>query len=414
MSVTHPPVSLPTQTRTALVRAVTPPQDDPGSRVLEVVWTTGARRVTWTWEDGCVDEALDLAGADLSRLNNRAPLLSDHYSCSIESVLGVVVPGSAVIDGTEGRARVQLSRRADLADLWQDLKDGVLGQVSVGYSVEEYVVTREDGQRPLYRAARWTPLEISLVAIGADPGAQVARSTQQETARSYPVVWRSASPQQQQRKAPPVKEGKEKQRMSSPNTKKRAMTDDQKASLRAVLAEYGVAEDKLDAAVEACAALWPEETTAGEGEMSEAARALGTTDPSPAGLARAATALRSLFAATEQRASKAESAEDVFARDAAQGKHRLLGPQLARTLFDGARALYDEQVGKVAPLVGQAPPAGAPAGTRATVADAAAESAGEAQIQRRTAELEAKGTERSVARRQALREYQATLGGGVQ
>lgn len=400
---TPPPASLPVLYRAASVRAVEPPAEDPGARVAEIIWTTGARRSTWSWEEwGEIDEELDLGGCDLSRLNARAPFLRDHCATT-EYVLGVVEPGSAVITGTEGRCRVRLSRRADLADLWRDIQDGVLGQISVGYSVEEYVVTREDGRRPLYRAARWTPLEASLVAIGADPGAQVARSAT-SAPRLYPVRWRSTAPTT---KTAAPKGRQEKTRMT---TKIRSMTEEQRASLRSILAEYGVAEDKLDAAVEACAALWPAETTTGEGEMTEAARALGTDDPSPAGLARAATAMRALLTAAQSQAT--EKGEDRFAADAARGLHRHLGAALARQLFDSARGLYDQETAKVKPLTGQAPPA-APVVARGIADSAVEDVAAEAAIKADTEARIKAGAAPAVARRAALLAHQTKTSGGV-
>ena len=51
-----------------------------------------------------------------------------------------------------------------------DIGDGTLRGLSIGYSVEKWAETR-DGERRIRTAKRWTPIEISIVPIPADPGA---------------------------------------------------------------------------------------------------------------------------------------------------------------------------------------------------------------------------------------------------
>lgn len=53
------------------------------------------------------------------------------------------------------------------------IKAGHLRNVSVGYIVHTYDVTEKAGERPLYRATDWEPMEISIVPIPADAGAQI-------------------------------------------------------------------------------------------------------------------------------------------------------------------------------------------------------------------------------------------------
>jgi phage major head subunit gpT-like protein len=107
----------------------------------------------------------------LDRLNSGAPFLNSHDSWSLDSILGVVADGSARIQGTEGHATVRFSDRADVEPIWRDVVNGIIRNISVGYRVHKYEIEKRDGQRPLYRAVDWEPLELSAVAIGADPGA---------------------------------------------------------------------------------------------------------------------------------------------------------------------------------------------------------------------------------------------------
>lgn len=148
---------------------------DEENRTFDIIWSTGATVRRYSWEDGQIDETLEVSdqAVDLRRLNAGAPVLNSHRSGQLADVIGVVVPGSARIVNGQGLATVQLSARAEVEPILRDVSNGVLRNVSVGYRVEEYQVTRREGARPLYRAVRWEPLEISLVAVPADADAQI-------------------------------------------------------------------------------------------------------------------------------------------------------------------------------------------------------------------------------------------------
>ena len=146
---------------------------DSGEVVVDITWSTGAqvRRYDW-WEDREFLEELDMSGADLSRLNAGAPFLRDHRA-NIDSVIGVI--DRAWIEDEEGRATVRFSQREDAADYAKDVQNGILRNVSVGYQIREFerIEPTGDNKLPIYRATDWLPMEVSLVAIGADSGAQV-------------------------------------------------------------------------------------------------------------------------------------------------------------------------------------------------------------------------------------------------
>ena len=81
--------------------------------------------------------------------------------------------GTARIEGGVGIATLQLSRREDVAGIVQDIADGIIRNISVGYMVHEYQVTERQGELPLMRAVDWEPAEISFVPIPADAAATV-------------------------------------------------------------------------------------------------------------------------------------------------------------------------------------------------------------------------------------------------
>jgi hypothetical protein len=117
-------------------------------------------------------ERLSLApeSVDLSLLRG-APVLNNHNRYSgVESILGVVEDAS--VDGQRGEAVVRFGTRPEIQGVIADIRAGIIRNVSVGYSVEEWRESRVNGKR-VKTATRWTPREISFVPLGADPAATI-------------------------------------------------------------------------------------------------------------------------------------------------------------------------------------------------------------------------------------------------
>lgn len=141
-------------------------------RTVELVWTTGAKvkRADWARGDYMEELSLQPDAVRLDRLNKGGPLLDAHDSFSLRNQIGVVQ--RAWLSGTEGRALVKFSKRAEVEPIFQDVIDGIYRNVSVGYKVHRK--ERDDtGAVPVERAVDWEPYELSLVPIPADAGAQV-------------------------------------------------------------------------------------------------------------------------------------------------------------------------------------------------------------------------------------------------
>ncbi|EDZ48462.1 peptidase U35, phage prohead HK97 [Rhodobacterales bacterium Y4I] len=157
---------------------------DAEARTVEVIWSTGApvRRRDMA---GQYIERLSLAAeaVDLSRLEG-ASVLDAHRQTAVRDVLGSV--RRADVDGKRGTALIQFSARPEVEPVWQDVLAGILRHVSVGYSVEEWAETTENGARVL-TAARWTPHEISLVPTPADPGAHIRMETEMAETTTTPA-----------------------------------------------------------------------------------------------------------------------------------------------------------------------------------------------------------------------------------
>lgn len=169
----HNTIELPRQVRGAEVRAQSFNEE---ANTIDIVWTTGARVRRYSWSDGPYDEELEVSASAvrLERLNAGAPFLNTHDSWSLENVIGNVVPGTARIENGLGVAKVQLSKREDAAGIVQDIRDGVIRNISVGYRIHRVLKEESDDTQPaLFRVTDWEPLEISAVPIPADPGAQI-------------------------------------------------------------------------------------------------------------------------------------------------------------------------------------------------------------------------------------------------
>ncbi len=111
----------------------------------------------------------DREAADLARLNDSAPLLFNHDP---NKVVGVVE--RAWIDGKKkrGYVSVRFSRNSFAQEVLADVKDGVLRNVSFGYQIED-MEQRGSGD---FVATRWSPYEVSVVSIPADPTVGVGRA----------------------------------------------------------------------------------------------------------------------------------------------------------------------------------------------------------------------------------------------
>ncbi len=118
-------------------------------------------------------EILDHAPSSvrLGRLKNGGAVLLDHDT---RRHIGVVEK-VAIGDDRIGRAVVRFGRGAEADAAWKDVQDGIRRHVSVGYVIHRMVLTEEKEGHETYRVDDWEPLEVSLVAIPADPTVGVGR-----------------------------------------------------------------------------------------------------------------------------------------------------------------------------------------------------------------------------------------------
>lgn len=110
----------------------------------------------------------EIKAADLSRLNDGAPLLFNH---DVDRVIGVVEMARIDDKARRGYARVRFSKNEFAQEVLADVKDGILRNVSFGYSIDK--MEERDGN---FVATAWSPYEISMVSIPADKTVGIGRS----------------------------------------------------------------------------------------------------------------------------------------------------------------------------------------------------------------------------------------------
>ena len=124
-------------------------------------------------------EILDLAqpSVRLGRLTAGGPLLMDHDS---RDHIGVI---ESVQIGTDrvGRAVVRFGKSARAEEVFQDVKDGIRQNVSVGYMIHKAVLVEQNEEQDTYRVTDWEPFEVSLVSVPADASVGIGRSADAES-----------------------------------------------------------------------------------------------------------------------------------------------------------------------------------------------------------------------------------------
>ena len=129
---------------------------------------------------------------DLGRLNSVGVLLFNHNT---DKVVGKVI--RAWVENHRGMAEVEFDTDDDAEKIFGKVKSGTLKTTSVRYSVdawEEVVAGKQsaDGRftGPCQIARKWTPLEVSVVSVPADPTVGVGRADAGQTCAPLSVYER--------------------------------------------------------------------------------------------------------------------------------------------------------------------------------------------------------------------------------
>ena len=173
---------------------------------LIITTTTGVKRIDWNTGKPYVEVlSMDPAHVRLDRLNGGAPLLDSHSAFSVSDILGTIVPGSVTLGKKAMLGTARFSKREAVTSVWEDVKDGIIRDVSVGYRVYAYEEKPGKGgpdALPIRTATSWEPFEVSMVPIPADANAKVRGES--NDANPCEIVTAGAPAEEQTRSAEPA------------------------------------------------------------------------------------------------------------------------------------------------------------------------------------------------------------------
>lgn len=112
------------------------------------------------------------------RLRSGANLLCDHDTRDVVGVVESVEVGADRV----ARALVRFGKSARAEEVWQDVRDGIRRNVSVGYLIHKAVLVETGDKADTYRVTDWEPYEVSLVSVPADASVGVGRSLEAPSA----------------------------------------------------------------------------------------------------------------------------------------------------------------------------------------------------------------------------------------
>lgn len=158
---------------------------------------------------------------DLTRAKDGLPLLFSHQQ---ESIIGVVE--DVKIEGDKLRGRLRFGNSSQANEIWKDVQDGIIKNMSIGYIVDETKQTGERNGIPEFTVTKWRVLEASVVGVPADATVGMGRSYK-------PLKLKGKENMNEENMS-------RSQRRNEKNTleEKRAAEDDRKSEIMAVVKFY--------------------------------------------------------------------------------------------------------------------------------------------------------------------------------
>lgn len=157
---------------------------DAKENTVEVVFATETQVLRNTW-DGKYFEVLACNSKNIrmERINSGGPVVDSHSTYSLKSQFGVVEKAWVDDAKKECRAIVRLSQREEWKGVVEDIKSGIIRNISVGYRIHKVEVDdSSENETPIYRVVDWEPYELSFVSMPADhkSGTRSADGTENE------------------------------------------------------------------------------------------------------------------------------------------------------------------------------------------------------------------------------------------
>lgn len=136
---------------------------------IEVVFATETPVLSYDWDLGQYFEILSMDKKHIRTARfdrGSSPVLRDHKPNN-ENHVGVIE--THFYKNGEARAKLRFSRRDSIKEYIQDIIDGIVRNISVGYNVYRFQdMSGENDKIPTYMAIDWEPMEISTVSVPAD------------------------------------------------------------------------------------------------------------------------------------------------------------------------------------------------------------------------------------------------------
>lgn len=121
---------------------------------------------------------------DLSRAQDGLPLLWNHNS---DIPIGLVE--NVRLEGGKLRGMLRFSRNAKAEEVWRDVQDGMLRNISIGYQIHDWIESKDSD---LIRVVNWELAEASIAPVPADPTVGINRGREtamsDETVKAAPVA----------------------------------------------------------------------------------------------------------------------------------------------------------------------------------------------------------------------------------
>ena len=129
-------------------------------------------RYDW-WEDEIYEERLDVNGANMDSLNT---MFKDH-NMSVDTAIARI--DNKRVDNGQVKVDAYFGSDEDATKIYNKFKERILTDVSIGYTIQDSVVTKREGQPDEVLVTRFDIHELSAVWKGFDSKAKVGREVQQ-------------------------------------------------------------------------------------------------------------------------------------------------------------------------------------------------------------------------------------------
>lgn len=133
----------------------------------------GGLRYDW-WKDEIYEERLDVNGATFDNLNT---FFKDH-EMRVDNAIGKVI--NPRVEDNQIKADVRFGTDEDSEKIFNKYRDGILTDVSIGYSIQDFTTEERKNDNTLVTVTRFDIHELSAVWKGFDRNAKVGRNLEKE------------------------------------------------------------------------------------------------------------------------------------------------------------------------------------------------------------------------------------------